>query len=52
MLGAEVIDQGPGLSIKVALIAVAESRVADQALEREAGMSASSSWEASSREHD
>ena len=35
MLGAKVIDQGPGLRVKVALIAAAEAGVADQALQRE-----------------
>ena len=31
--GAQVIDQGPGLRIEVALIAAAEAGVSDQALE-------------------
>ena len=38
MLGAEVIDQGPGLGIQVALIAATESGVANQALQARAGI--------------
>ena len=34
MPGAQVVNQGPGLRVKVALIATAESGVSDQALQR------------------
>ena len=35
MLGAEEIDQGPGLGVEVALVAAAKAGVADQALQAE-----------------
>src|SRR4051794_12674749 len=33
VLGAEVVDQGPGLGVEVALVAVAEAGVADETLQ-------------------
>ena len=33
MLGAEEIDKGPGLGVQVAVVAAAETGVADQSLQ-------------------
>ena len=49
MLGAEEIDQGPGLGIQVALVAAAKAGVADQALQTERALQLAASRAASGR---
>ena len=49
MLGAEKINQGPGLSVQIALISMTETGVADQALEPQRVSAAAASRGAASR---